>query len=64
MGDLLSYLDNLLLIYNRNNKGPRTDPYGIPHDVLHFVDDTPFTMTICCLLSKSVRSEPFIRKIS
>ena len=40
------------LIYTRNNKGPRIDPWGTPHTILEFWDLDDLNNTYCFLLDK------------
>ena len=35
------------LIYNKKRIGPRTDPWGTPHEILTELEVTPFTVTVC-----------------
>ena len=37
-------------VYNKNNKGPRTEPCGTPHNTVRTLELTPFT-TVNCFLS-------------
>jgi len=37
---------------NRNNKGPKTDPYGTPQDIFPKSEVTLANVTNCCLLVK------------
>ena len=40
------------LIYNKNSRGPRIEPYGTPQTILLGADVAPLTVHTCSLLSK------------
>ena len=35
------------LMYNKKKIGPRTDPWGTPHEISTGIKVTPFTVTVC-----------------
>ena len=40
----------------RNNKGPNTDPCGIPEDIVLYSDFLPFITTACLLFCHSFKT--------
>ena len=49
------------LIYRRNSKGPRIEPWGTPHVIIPESDSTPFTQHFCL---RSLRYEKNQERVS